>query len=75
MDFLWPKKTDKRRKGLKHDAYNGRVPWQRFEEFVEAPSGSKVIDNPVIAVAVDDRLVEVKHDENSSHQIEITLQE
>jgi hypothetical protein len=41
--------------------YDGVVPWEVAEELIEAAGRAEGVDDPVVAVAVDDGLVEVEH--------------
>ena len=48
-------------------ANHGRIPRHGLKELVEEIGASQIIDHPVIAVTVYDRLVKVKHNDNPSH--------
>jgi len=50
-------------------ANHGRIPRHGLKELVEEIGASQIIDHPVIAVTVYDRLVKVKHNDNPSHRM------
>ena len=49
------------------NTYHSGIPWHGFEQFIEELRAAEMVDDPVIAVAVDDGLVEVEHHNDVGH--------
>ena len=50
----------RRRRRRRQNRYHERVPWHRGEKTLKDLCGTKLVNNPVIAVTVDYRLIEVE---------------
>jgi hypothetical protein len=49
--------------------YHERVPRHGGEKIIEQVGGAQLVHHPVVAIAVDDRLVEVENHDDSSHSL------
>lgn len=69
------KKTTQAKKKHEEKTHHERVPGHGGEELIEPIGEAQLVDDPVVAVAVDDRLVEVEEHHDVSHSSQSTMHE
>lgn len=61
------RKKRQKQKSKKREANHERVPRHGREKTIEQFGGAELVDDPIIAIAVDNGLVEVEHHDDPSH--------